>query len=161
MPSSGIRDATVAVILGTGMVFATAVRAADDGRSSVAAPVYDASGDWMLHVSGLKLRSGECPLADDGGYDEHAHIEQNGRFFIITVGEGMSERGAIDGATYRHQGAERGTDITGMPFSVTSKSTLELTSSVAAVGSTRITIDFQDGSQCVLDFQFSGEREQG
>ncbi len=147
------------VVLGLGMVLASAVVTAEEGSSSRSAPVYDASGNWVLHVSGLKLRSGECPLADDGGYQERAHIEQQGPFFIITVGEGRSERGAIDGTTYRHQGAERGTDITGMPFSVTSESTFELTSSVAAVGSTRMTIDFRDGTQCVLDFQFSGERE--
>ena len=161
MPTSGLGDATVAVIMAVGVVAATAVLADEDGPSSQANPVYDASGDWVLHVSGLTLRSGECPLADDRGYDEHARIVQNGRFFTISVGQGMSERGAIDGATYRHQGAEYGTDVTGMPFSVRSETTFELTSSVASVGNTRITIDFQDGSQCVLDFQFSGERESG
>ena len=159
MPGSATRVATTALMMG--LVIATAVRATDEEPSSVSTPVYDASGEWVLHVSGFKLRSGECPLADDQGYDERVVIEQKGQFFTITVGEGTSERGAIDGAIYRHQGAERGTDITGMQFSVTSESTFELTSPVAAVGSTRMTIDFQDGSQCVLDFQFSGEREQG
>ena len=122
------------------------------------APVYDATGDWVLHVSGLRLLSGECPLTDDEGYDEQAHIEQHGRCFVITVRDGTSERGAIDGATYTHQGSQYGTDITGVSFSVLSKSTFKLTSPVAATGNTLLTIRFEDGTQCVLDLRFSGER---
>jgi len=144
-----------------GLGLAPIAGASDGGHPPARTPVYDATGDWVLHVSAPRLLSGDCPVTDDQGYDEQVRIQQDGATFVIGAGGGMLERGAIDGVTYTHEGQQSGADVTGVSFLVLSRSTFELTSPVAATGKTLLTIRFGDGTRCLLDLEFSGEREDG
>jgi hypothetical protein len=152
-----LRRVVRAAILGLGLAPLPGV--SDGGHSPARTPVYDATGDWVLHVSAPRLLSGDCPVTDDQGYDEQVRIQQDGASFVISAGDGMLERGAIDGVTYTHEGQQSGADVTGVSFLVQSRSTFELTSPVAATGKTLLTIRFEDGTRCLLDLEFSGERE--
>ena len=102
-------------LLGLGL--AATASASDGGHPSVRAPLYDATGEWVLHISAV---------TDDQGYDERVRIGQDGATFVISAGAGMLERGAVDGATYTHEGQQSGTDVSGVSFIVLSRSTFEL-----------------------------------
>lgn len=154
-----LRRGVGTTLLGLGL--AVTASASDGGHPSVRAPLYDATGEWVLHISAPRLLSGDCPVTDDQGYDERVRIRQDGATFVISAGAGMLERGAVDGATYTHEGQQSGTDVTGVSFIVRSRSTFELTSPVAATGKTLLAIRFEDGTGCLLDLEFSGERDGG
>lgn len=120
-------------------------------------PVFDASGEWIFHVEAPRLLVGDCPVGDDSGYDERVTIRQTGNEFTITIADGATEKGVIDGADYTHTSSDEGVDITGMAFILTTYSRFTLVSPEASVGTTTLDIRFEDGNRCQLDLRFEGE----
>ena len=125
-----------------------------------ASPTYDATGDWMLHVEGPRLIAGNCDVMEDGRYDEPVHIEQHLGSFRISTDGGQFEQGTVNGAVYTHAAVQRGTDMTGVDFTLRTRSTFTLTSQDASVGKTLLDLRFADGTECLLDLRFEGERLQ-
>lgn len=123
-----------------------------------APPTYDATGDWVLHIEGPHLLSGDCEVMEEPGYEESVHIEQDRADFIISTADGQIERGTISGEVYTHSALQRGTDVTGMFFELETRSTFTLTSPDASVGKTILDLRFEDGSECLLDLRFEGQR---
>ena len=121
-------------------------------------PRYDATGDWILHISGPRLLSGACPVTDDEGYDENVQVRQDHGVFVITTADGLSEQGSVSGAVYTHGSTQQGTDMTGIDFTLVSRSTFTLTSSDEAAGETLLELYFGDGTRCLLHLRFEGER---
>lgn len=134
--------------------------AADTVAADSGSPTYDATGDWRLHVEGPHLLAGDCEVMEEPGYAESVHIQQERGNFVISTEGGQIERGTISGSVYTHSASQQGTDITGMLFSLRTRSTFTLTSADKSVGETVLDLRFEDGTECLLDLRFEGERVQ-
>ena len=122
---------------------------------------YDASGAWVLHIQGPRLLAGECEVVEEDGYDEAVRIRQDRDRFVISTDGGPTERGTVEGRVYTHGADEQGTDLRGVHFTLRTKSVFSLTSPDSAVGETLLDLQFDDGTECLLNLNFEGERQQG
>ena len=140
------------------LLLASLVAPATAAGASGSAPAYDATGDWVFHVDGPHLLAGECDVTEEPGYDEVLHIEQDHGSFVISTADGQIEHGTVEGALYTHAGMQQGTDVTGVFFELETRSTFTLTSPDTSVGRTVLDLRFGDGSECLLDLRFEGQR---
>lgn len=147
-----------AALLATLLVFPLSFQSLEGAENDHASPTYDATGDWVFHVEGPRLIAGNCDVMEDGSYDEPVHIEQHLGSFRISTDGGQFEQGTVNGAVYTHAAVQRGTDMTGVDFTLRTRSTFTLTSRDASVGNTLLDLRFADGTECLLDLRFEGER---